>query len=200
MTVQTNDGNIFDSIVFGEIQNRHWMSGSNNHARTKPFTGGSEELEAVERPVHLAISYHDDGTVVGYRDGERYGKPYKSTPPVEFKAGQSIVSFGIRHLPNNPDRCLAGRIERANLYDHALSDEQILESFQHWSDYVSDSQVLAALSEQQRDTVAQLKQLVKEKESNIAKFGPLPPQSDDQQAWTELTRTLLMLKEFIYVR
>ncbi len=111
MTVQTRDGNVFDSIVFAEQKKRRWMAGSNGFARTQPFDGGGEETEAANRFVHIAISYHADGTVIGYRDGIRYGKPYKTSPPLEFRAGESMVSFGVRHLPNLGNHRLAGRIE-----------------------------------------------------------------------------------------
>lgn len=69
--------------------------------------------------MHVAIAYHDDGQIVGYRDGQPYGKPYKSNGPIEFKAGQTVISFGVRHLPAGGNRMLAGKILRAQLYDRA---------------------------------------------------------------------------------
>ena len=200
MTVQTRDGNVFDSIVFAEQKKRRWMAGSNGFARTQPFDGGGEETEAANRFVHLAISYHADGTVIGYRDGIRYGKPYKTSPPVEFRAGESMVSFGVRHLPNVDNHRLAGRIELARLYDRALSDEEVSESFQHATGQISDTRVLESLLEGDRVKVQNLKQNVGELEQTVASFGTLPGESDEQQIWTDLARTLLTLKEFIYVR
>ncbi len=200
MTLQTRDGNTFDSIVFAEKQERRWLAGSNGFARTKNFAGGEEEAEAADRLVHVAISYHGDGTVVGYRDGKRYGKSYKTTGPVEYKAGEAIVSFGVRHLPNQGNRRLAGKLELANLYDRALSDAEILESFQHWSGRVSDRRVLAALSDSQRKAVeVQKSEIAGLKQQSVA-LGPLPDNVDAHQAWTDLARTMFMVKEFIYVR
>ncbi len=53
----------------------------------------------MNRAVHFAIAYHEDGQVIGYRDGQPYGKPYKSKGPVEYKAEQAVVSFGCDTCP-----------------------------------------------------------------------------------------------------
>jgi len=63
ITVQDNRGVLFDSIVFGERQPKRWMAGSNGFVRTKPFNG-SEEAEGLNKPVHVAIVYQADGTVL----------------------------------------------------------------------------------------------------------------------------------------
>ena len=68
-----------------------WMAGSDSFKRTAPF-GGPVETEAAAQPVHVAIAYHADGTVAGYRDGKPYGKPYKSDGPVTFAAGKAKVT------------------------------------------------------------------------------------------------------------
>jgi Protein of unknown function (DUF1553)/Concanavalin A-like lectin/glucanases superfamily len=200
MTVQSKDGNVFDSLVFGEKEPRRWLAGSNGFVRTQEFAGGAEETEAAERMVHLVVSYHADGTVVGYRDGVRYGQAYKTSRPVEFKAGESLVSFGVRHLPNVGNRQLAGKIERARLYDKALSDEEVAESYQQAAGRISDKRVFESLAKSERDEVQQLKQRLVELERTMIAYGPLPDISDEQQAWNDLARALLTLKEFIYVR
>lgn len=200
MTVQTQDGSVFDSIVFAEKEPGRWLAGSNNFARTMDFSGGTVEAEADDRFVQVAICYHADGTVIGYRDGVRYGNAYKTTPPVKFRAGKAIVSFGVRHLPNTGNRQLAGRIQRAKLYDKALSDDEVLEAFRQTSALISESRVLESLAEEQRVEVEELKRIVGDLAQSIDSYGPLPEGSDERQAWTDAARALLMLKEFIYVR
>ncbi|MDF1741855.1 MAG: PSD1 and planctomycete cytochrome C domain-containing protein, partial [Verrucomicrobiales bacterium] len=43
MTIQDNNGGNFDAIVYAEKKNGHWLSGSSNHKRTKPFNGTVEK-------------------------------------------------------------------------------------------------------------------------------------------------------------
>ena len=68
MTVQDMKGGNFDSIVFAEKTNKHWLSGSNNHKRTQVFNG-SEEKDAVESAVAITITYAEEGTIRAYRNG-----------------------------------------------------------------------------------------------------------------------------------
>ncbi len=44
------------------------MPGSNGLVRTKSF-GVTEENEAHQQAVHIAIVYQEDGTITGYRNG-----------------------------------------------------------------------------------------------------------------------------------
>jgi len=83
VTVGTPDGNIFDSIVYGENEPNRWMAGSNGFVRTQPFHGAPEK---TARRTHVAVTYAADGTVTGYRDGQPYGKPYVAKNPAEFAA------------------------------------------------------------------------------------------------------------------
>src|SRR5690606_18938130 len=79
LTVQGRDGVVFDSIVFGEKQPRHWVAGSDHFSRSETFDGPAES-EADRRVVHVAVVYEADGTVRGYRDGEPYGRSYRKAP------------------------------------------------------------------------------------------------------------------------
>ena len=79
----------------------------------------------MKGPVHLAVTYSADGTISGYRNGIAYGESYKASKPVEFIAGQAVVSFAIRHLPAGDNRMLQGRISRAQVFDRALSGKKI---------------------------------------------------------------------------
>ena len=49
-------GDFFDTIVLGERQNRHWISGSNGFARTLDFPDSTPET-AVNQLIHLAMVY-----------------------------------------------------------------------------------------------------------------------------------------------
>jgi len=147
--VQSLDGHVFDAIVFGEQEPRHWMAGSNNFARTQSF-GGPEEVDA-DRPVHIALVYDKEGRITAYRDGQPYGKPYQSNGLVTFKAGQSQVVFGLRHSPPGGNRLLTGRIEQAHLYDRALSAEEVAASAGAPSRTISEAELLAALTAEQRE-------------------------------------------------
>jgi hypothetical protein len=127
LSVQTRDGSLFDAIVFGERDPARWMAGSNFFKRTQSFNGPAE-TEASARPVHVAIVYRADGTIAGYRDGRPYGAPYRSEGIQPFRAGDAAVVFGVRHTPPGGNKMLAGTLARANLYDRALSDEEIAAS------------------------------------------------------------------------
>jgi hypothetical protein len=190
---------MFDAIVFGEQSPREWLAGSNNFQRTQPF-GGSQEADAATRAVQIAIAYHPDGTVAAYRDGQPYGQPYKSNGPHEFRAGEAIVGFGVRHLPAGGNRMLSGRILRAQLYDRALSAAEIQATAQAAPVFVPESQVLAALSESDRQQVARARAEMENLEAELAALGPVPESLNETAVWTDVARALFNFKEFLYVR
>ncbi len=113
----------FDSIVYGEREPKRWMAGSENFVRSNNV-GGSVEADALSRSVHLAITYHADGTIKLFRDGELYGSAYQSQSPPRYVSKDSIIAFGIRHFPVGGNRMFAGRIHEASLFDRALSDDE----------------------------------------------------------------------------
>lgn len=155
LSVETTGGQVFDAIVFGERESKRWMAGSNGFTRTQSFNGPSEE-DAVNKAVHLAIVYQPDGTIQGYRNGEPYGKSYK-TGMASFKAGQSRVLFGLRHSPPGGNRFLKGKIFHANLYDKPLTAEQLQASAKRSGHYVSEAQLVAELTPEQRDRRSELR-------------------------------------------
>ena len=156
ISVQTLDGSTFDAIVFGEREPKKWMAGSNGFVRTQPFKG-VEETHAKDRAVHFAIVYQKDGTITGYRDGIAYGEAYRSGDLPNYPAGKSQVIFGLRHSPVGGNRMLTGRIQRAQLYDRALTADEVAGSAgvadRH---YVSSAQMLARLSPDERRLHEQL--------------------------------------------
>jgi hypothetical protein len=199
MTIQTPDGVAFDAIVFGEQNPRQWIAGSDGFVRTQSFDGPQEQ-EATGRAVHIAIAYHDDGRIIGYRDGQSYGKAYRSNGPHEFKAGNAVIGFGIRHLPAGGNRMLSGRILRAQLYDRALSADEIQATSRSAPYFVTESQILAALTDTDREQIASNKKLIKELEAKIQSLGTIPDSVSDQSVWTEVARAMFTFKEFIYIR
>lgn len=154
--VQMLDGSNFDAIVFGEREPKKWMAGSNGFVRTQPFNG-VEETEAKDRAVHFAIVYQKDGTITGYRNGVAYGESYRPSDLQSYPAGKAQVIFGLRHSPVGGNRMLTGRIHRAQLYDRALTAEEVAASAGVADrDYVSSAQMLAGLSVAERELHQQL--------------------------------------------
>ncbi len=173
ISVQTVGGAVFDAIVFGEREPRRWMAGSNIFRRTQPF-GGADESDAGSKPVHVAIVYKADGTIAGYRNGVPYGTPYKSVGLQPFKAGETHVVFGLRHSPAGGNRMLSGRILRAQLYDRALTPDAVAASAGVESDFVSEEEIVARLTDEQR---AVRKELVKRRAQLLDEQSKLSLQS-----------------------
>ncbi len=127
MSVQTTDGRAFDAIVYGEQQPRRWTAGSEFFSRTKAF-GGRAENE-TKRTVHFVITYSSGGLITAYRDGVPYGQAYRAdVEPATFLAGQAQVLFGLRHGAPGGDRMLKGVIQKARLYDRALTAAEVAAS------------------------------------------------------------------------
>ena len=199
MTIQTLDGGVFDAIVFAEQAPRQWLAGSDGFMRTQSFHGPAEQ-DAASQPVHLAIAYHADGQIVGYRNGQPYGKPYRSQGPYAFKSGEAVIGFGIRHLPAGGNRLLSGRILRAQLYDRALTDDEIQATSQAAPYFISDARVLAALTSADRALVVRDRQRIQALEEEVTALGAIPDLTNDKAVWTELAHTLLTFKEFIFLK
>lgn len=195
ITLQTVDGKVFDSIVFGERQRGYWMSGSDGFARTDDFGGPLEKVAAVE-PVHFAITYRADGTIRGYRNGEPYGKSIRKSPLQAYESGNAQVLFGLRHGDGGQGRLLRGKVLEAQLFDRALSPEEVA-SLAKGVAFVSDKMVLAELTSQQRNQVEQLRAALAELKQQRAEVGqPI----GEQERWARIAHALFNLKEFIYCK
>lgn len=198
LSVQTRDGSVFDAIVFAEQQRQHWLAGSNGFERTRSF-GGYEDSEANNSIVHLAISYHPDGRIVGFRNGKPYGTEYQSNGPVLFRAGETVVGLGIRHLPAQGNRLLSGKIYRAQLYDRALTAEEVEASFHGFPAAVTRAAIVGTLSDEERKKVEQSEKDLVEANRELAQYESTPKEWTAQSGWTELARTLFSLKESIFI-
>lgn len=146
ISVQKPDGGQFDAIVYGEREPRQWMSGSEGFQRTQSFQGPGEE-EALDRAVHVRITYAEDGTIRCYRDGRPYGASYNVGKPARFAAGEAQVVLGLRHAPATPQRLLAGTIEYAALYDRALREDEVAVAA---GSAVAQDELLAAFDDAER--------------------------------------------------
>ena len=152
LTLESGSGSIFDSITFAERQQRKWIAGSNNFLRTKDLAADEERSEPSQI-VHMVIVYRADGSIALHRNGKRYADEYKQHQLQTYKAGDARVLFGIRHTGAGGG-FLKGEIEAASLYDRALSEEEIANSFAAGAGggpVVTMAQLLAAMSEQQRN-------------------------------------------------
>jgi len=150
MTVETNTGTVFDSIVFAEREPKRWMAGSNSFVRTRPLNGPDETDTAGL--IHTVLTYSADGTVTAYRNGKPYGTGYMSADkPVSFKAGQARVLFGLRHTGGGNGQ-FTGELDDARLYDRALTADEVAKSFAAGpgADGVPAEKLLAALTESER--------------------------------------------------
>lgn len=157
ISVQTLDGVTFDAIVFGEREPKKWMAGSNGFVRTQPFQGEDEILPspagrgAGGDGVHIALVYGTDQSITAYRNGKPYGRGYVANSLITFEPGKAQVVFGLRHSPPSAGKMLAGSIDRAALYDRALSSDEIAASAGSVAEpAVSDDEILAGLTNEQR--------------------------------------------------
>ena len=197
ISLQTRNGVLFDAIVFGEQQPGHWMAGSNNFKRTRSMNGPAEK-EAAQRPVHVAIVYKNDGTIIGYRDGKPYGRPYKMDLQ-PFSTGDSEVIFGLRHGTGaGNSRMLAGKVLKARLYDRVLEASEILASASGNPNYISEKEMLAAMTDSQRKQLKGLNTSLEKLNAEmnaLQKVGSVSP-----DPWRDLAQAMFNLKEFIYIQ
>ncbi|HWB12868.1 MAG TPA: DUF1549 domain-containing protein [Pirellulales bacterium] len=147
--IQSPDGAKFDAIVYGEREDRRWVAGSNFFIRTQDV-GGDAETEAATRLVHVAVVYAPDNSITIYRDGRPYGRSYQTTRLEPFKPGEARIVFGLRHSPPGPNKILAGTIDRAALYDRALTPDEVAASAGLQPVTVSDNEIWAAMTGAER--------------------------------------------------
>jgi mono/diheme cytochrome c family protein/cytochrome c553 len=170
--VQTLDGAVFDAIVFGEREPSRWMAGSDHFRRTESFSG-PEETEADQRIVHVAIVYREDGTIAGYREGRPYGTAYRSKGPVRFKAGEAQVVFGVRHTPPGAGKMLTSAIAAAQLYDRALTEEQVADSAAR-GETIPEEMLLAAMTAEERAKREHLQKRLRALTAEHERLAPQP--------------------------
>lgn len=196
MTVQDLSGTNFDAVVFGEQQAGYWLAGSDHFNRTLPFQGTAER-EALNQPVHLALTYAADGTIRAYRNGEPYGQPVRKAEPFTFKAKKAQVLFGLRHGNPGGNRLFSGRIFAARLYNRDLDADEVKALATGNTNWVSQRDVLAALTPAQSAQLAINRQRVEELKTQIEDAGP---EAVAEQEWVDLAHAIFNFKEFLYFR
>ena len=205
MTVQTLNGNVFDSIVYAEASPATWLAGSNNFVRTIPLEGPPEK-NAVEQPVRMVIVYEENGTIRAYRDGQLYAAAYRKSEAQTYSKGQTQVTFGLRHgTKPTGNRVLTGRIYEARLYDRALAAEEVAAASNGLlKETVTQEMLLKAMTDEQKLKWKE-HELKLEKLSQAA--AALTRQLNDLQTnrrtqnggYFGIAHILINSKEFLYV-
>ena len=200
INIQSSNGIIFDAIVYGERDSRLWMPGSNGFVRTQRVNGPAES-DALTKPVHMAISYKQDGTITMFRNGEPYGKPYVSSGLVKYPASDTVINLGLRHSPAGSNHNLTGKIIQAELYDQALSADVIKGIATGQRFYISDKLVRESLSVSEREQVDALAQKIDAIRKQLAGIQrPANTVEPVRQAWRDYAQSIFNLKEFIFIR
>jgi len=150
LSVQTPSGAVFDAIVFGEREAGQWMAGSNGFVRTQSFRAPLETVataDLVSGPtVQITLVYRSDQTITMYRNGSRYGEPYNAGGLATYEPGKAQVVFGMRHSPPGGNRMFAGAIDRAELFDRALSEQEVADLNGTVSQEIANDELVSRLS------------------------------------------------------
>ena len=189
MTVQ-GPGDFFDSIVIGERKPRHWISGSNGFSRTLDFPDSTPETGGRDQVIHLVMVYDASGRTLLYRNGVLYGKPYRKGMAV-FPKGRTSILFGLRHLPAGGNKYLNVRVDRARLYNRALTAREVAASGGGVS-YVSEDEVRNALTPDMRTELDRLTKRMQTSEKELKELaGPIDPNKRHQEMKKRFENELL---------
>ena len=173
ISIESEDGRVFDAIVFGERQARKWTAGSGGFERTRDL-GAPDETAPPGALVHMVIVYRADNSVAVFRNGVPYGAPYTPASPLQtFKAGKARVLVGMRHTGGGKP-FLTGEIQQAALYDRALSAEEVASSFRAAGFSVPQAEILASLTDAQRAERDAALSRLKEAQDLMATIKPIP--------------------------
>lgn len=174
ISLERKGGGSFDAIVFGERQPGKWMVGSEGFTRTRDVDGPAESTMPGAW-IHVAAVFAEDNTVALYRNGEPYGKPYPVPGLATFKAGEARVVLGRRHEGGGRP-WLTGAIQRAALYDRALTPAEVAASHRASGPVLTQAEILAALGEAERTerdaAIARIAEL-RQKLKGLDRSGPL---------------------------
>src|SRR6185369_15177786 len=173
ISVESEDGRVFDAIVFGVREPKKWTAGSSGFERTRDLEA-PEETSLPGARIHLAVVYGADNSIAVFRNGEPYGKPYTPGNPLQtFKADSARVLLGMRHTGGGKP-FLTGEIKQAALHDRALSDQEIATLFRAGGVSIPESQIIAQLTDAERTEREEgLSQLKKSRQA-LDTIKPLP--------------------------
>ena len=106
----------------------------------------------------------------------------------------------MRHgTPERPSNYLAAEIERAQLYEHALTPKQVAASG-GFRGYVSRKDLLEAMTENQRQRLFEIEAALMKLTNRIADLRLEEDGSSSNQPWYDLAQAVFSFKEFIYLR
>ncbi len=166
-------GDFFDTIVLGERKPQHWISGSNGFSRTEDFADSTPE-EKPDQMLHLVMVYAEDGTTTLYRYGKPYGQPFRKGA-AKFPKDNTSILFGLRHLPPGGNRYLTISVDKARLYNRALTAVEVALSASGDDLYVSDQDLTAALTPEQKSQIEAWTKSIEQLEAALKQV----PQSGD---------------------
>ena len=167
--VDTPNGQYFDSIVYGEINPRHWMAGSEGFRRTQDPGGPAETAQSGEL-IHVVIVYAKDNSITVYRNGQVYGTPYQKGPLRPFLKGEARFLFGYRLAGANPP--LAGEVDEARVYALALTPDQVFDSYRGGPAGISVAEIAAVLDAEQREVFLELRAEETHLREQLQALGP----------------------------
>ncbi|MEE3372662.1 MAG: DUF1553 domain-containing protein [Planctomycetota bacterium] len=167
--VDTPNGQFFDSIVYGEINPRHWMAGSEGFRRTQD-PGGPEETAQPGEMIHLVIVYAKDNSITVYRNGERYGATYSKGTVRPFLKAKARFLFGYRSAGANPP--LAGEVDEARVYTRALTPDQVFASYRAGPAGISVTEIATVLDAEQREVFLALRAEETRLREQLQALGP----------------------------
>ncbi|MCX6367589.1 MAG: DUF1553 domain-containing protein [Armatimonadetes bacterium] len=146
LTIETEGGAQFDGIVFGERQRGKWIAGSEFYHRTKDLNAPQETETGL---VQVVIVYRADGHIQLFRNGKPYADAYQPEKAARtYPAGKTHLLVGPRHTGST--NFLKGELEEVRVYDRALTDAEVGESYQNAPFNISPETLTAALTQSER--------------------------------------------------
>lgn len=190
ISIESSNGQVFDAIVFGEQKPKEWISGSENFSRTKAFRA-SEETSSPSTLIHVAIVYSSDNTITFFRNGEPQGSPYQSASPIPtFAAGDARILLGRRHTGGGKP-WLLGEIQQASLYDRALTNDEVAQSYRAHGASVSKEEIIAHLNSEQTMDYASASKTLQRAKKAISELAKLPVSYVGVRVQPAITKRLL---------
>jgi hypothetical protein len=154
VALQSLDGSKFDAIVFGELEPRKWIAGSEGFRRTKPVIM-QNEAAAKDRFIHIAVTSSKNGEIRIYREGKLQGQAYTPGPIQSFEPKEAVFTVGIRHEPAGTGKLLSGVVQRVRIYNRELTADEIAASSEV---HFTEAQIASALNESERKTYLELRE------------------------------------------
>jgi len=124
LTIDNGNG-AFDGVVFGEVESKRWMPGSDNFNRTqREQARWPAETATAGQFIQIAIVYRGR-EISMFRNGTPYAQYTMPHDPQQF-GPRPVVLFGRRHIDaSDKERSIAGLIKDARIYAQPLDQAAI---------------------------------------------------------------------------